>query len=232
MGKTMKLITEYKDFGQDITYLTEDVPGVGKKYFISGIFLQANVKNRNNRIYPEEIMEREVNRYTNNYILKRRAFGELGHPEGPLINLDRVSHLIEHLTRDGSNWIGKAKILDTPNGKIVKAMIDDGAQLGVSSRGVGSLTNKNGVNIVGDDFMLSTAADIVADPSAPAAFVNGIMEGKEWVWNNGILKEEKIAEIAKTIKKRPLKKGIKKHVIDEESAIKAFSHFLSEISKY
>lgn len=232
MSKNMKLITEYKDFGQDITYITEDVPGFGKKYYISGIFLQANVKNRNNRIYPEDIMEREVNRYSNNYILKRRAFGELGHPEGPSINLDRVSHLIEHLTREGSNWVGKAKILDTPNGKIVKAMIDDGAQLGVSSRGVGSLTNRNGVNYVGDDFMLSTAADIVADPSAPAAFVNGIMEGKEWVWDNGVLKEERINEIAQEIKKKTFKKGIKNRVINEESAIRAFSQFLSEISKF
>lgn len=227
----MKLITEYKDFGQDIQYITEDVPGRGKKYFISGIFLQANVRNKNNRIYPNEIMEREVIRYTNEYILKRRAFGELGHPEGPSINLDRVSHLIESLTRDGSNWIGKAKILDTPNGKIVKAMIEDGAQLGVSSRGVGSLTNKNGVNHVGDDFMLSTAADIVADPSAPAAFVNGVMEGKEWVWNNGVLKEEKISKIKNKIQEKTFKKGIKNRVISEDEAINAFSDFLSEISK-
>ena len=227
----MKLITEYKEFGQEIKYLTEEVSG-NRKYFIEGIFLQAEVPNRNRRRYPLPIMEREVKRYSDNYVLRKRAFGELGHPDGPSINLDRVSHLIESLRQDGPNFYGKAKILDTPNGKIVQAMISDGAQLGVSSRGVGSLkAGGNGVDVVQDDFMLATAADIVADPSAPQAFVNGIMEGKEWVWNNGVLQESVVARIQEKIKPKKHIKGIGKRVISESEAISAFSEFLSEISK-
>jgi hypothetical protein len=227
---TMKLITEYRDFGQDVECLSEDVSG-NRKFYIQGIFLQAEVRNRNGRKYPLDIMEREVQRYTNNYIIKKRAFGELGHPDGPSINLDRVSHLIESLIKDGSNFIGKAKILDTPNGKIVQAMLADGAQLGVSSRGVGSLRSSNGVDVVQDDFMLATAADIVADPSAPAAFVNGIMEGKEWVWNNGLLKESVVTQIQEKMKPRKHIEGIGNRVISEDSAIEAFSDFLYKISK-
>jgi hypothetical protein len=227
----MKLITEYKEFGQDINYITEEVAG-NRKFYIEGIFLQADIPNRNNRKYPLPIMEREVKRYSDNYVLRKRAFGELGHPDGPSINLDRVSHLIESLRQEGSNFYGKAKILDTPNGKIVQAMISDGAQLGVSSRGVGSLkSGGNGIDVVQDDFMLATAADIVADPSAPQAFVNGIMEGKEWVWNNGVLQESAIAQIRKKIKPRKHIKGIGKRVISESEAIEAFSDFLNQISK-
>lgn len=167
----VKLIVEAKDNGK------------AKDYYIEGVYLQSNLKNRNGRMYPKEIMEKEVDRYTKEYINKNRAYGELGHPDSPTINLDRVSHMIKSLKREGNNWVGKAKILDTPYGKIVKALIDEGAQLGVSSRGLGSLVQKNGVNLVQDDFMLATAADIVADPSAPDAFVEGVMEGAEWVYN-------------------------------------------------
>jgi len=229
----MKLITEYREFGQDdVQCLSESASdGTGKKFYIEGVFLQAEVKNRNGRIYPLAIMEREVKRYTDVYVTRKRAFGELGHPDGPSINLDRVCHLIEKLYQDGSNFMGKAKILDTPNGKIVQAMLSDGAQLGVSSRGVGSLKASQGTDLVQDDFMLATAADIVADPSAPAAFVKGIMEGKEWVWNNGILKESTVAQIQNVMKPRKHIKGIGNRVISEDAAIEAFSVFLQKISK-
>lgn len=169
--EAVKLIVEAKDGGK------------GKEYFIEGVFLQSNLKNRNGRMYPRDVMQKEVDRYSKEYIAKNRAFGELGHPDSPTINLDRVSHMIKSLKLDGDNYIGRAKIMDTPYGKIVKNLIDEGAQLGVSSRGLGSLVQKNGVQLVQDDFMLATAADIVADPSAPDAFVEGIMEGKEWVYN-------------------------------------------------
>lgn len=177
----MKLIKEHTE---EVKLIVEaNKSGTGKEYFIEGVFLQSNLKNRNGRVYPREIMEKEVKRYNDEYITKNRAFGELGHPDSPSINLDRVSHMIKSLKMDGDNWIGRAKIMDTPYGKIVKSLIDEGAQLGVSSRGLGSLVQKNGVNLVQDDFMLATAADIVADPSAPDAFVEGIMEGAEWVYN-------------------------------------------------
>ena len=177
----MKLITETTE---DIQYIKEDKDGK-TNLFIEGVFLQSDLKNRNGRVYPREIMQREVNRYVKESINKKRAMGELGHPDGPTINLDRVSHMITSLREDGSNYIGKAKILDTPMGNIVKNLIDEGASLGVSSRGLGTLKEKNGINEVQDDFVLSTAADIVADPSAPDAFVRGIMEHKEWVMVEG-----------------------------------------------
>ena len=187
----MKLISEHIE---EIEYVTEAKEGGGKNYKIRGTFLQADVKNRNGRIYPMDILEKEVGRYNKNFIQKKRAFGELGHPDGPTVNLERVSHMITDLHPDGTNFVGEAKIMDTPYGKIVKNLIDEGAQLGVSSRGMGSLEPKQGAQVVRKDFYLATAADIVADPSAPNAFVEGIMEGKEWVWDNGLVKEVDIAE--------------------------------------
>ncbi len=186
----MKLITEQAVQSE---FLIEEIDGK-KNYKIKGIFLQADIKNRNGRVYPKEILEKEVSRYNREFINKRRAFGELGHPDGPVVNLERVSHMITDLHPDGQNFIGEAKIMDTPYGKIVKNLINEGAQLGVSSRGMGSLVRRSGVNEVGRDFYLATAADIVADPSAPDAFVEGIMEGKDWVWDNGIIKEKDIEE--------------------------------------
>ena len=186
----MKLITEMYD---DFQILTEGKNGKDMK--IQGVFMQAETKNRNGRIYPFGVLEKEVKRYNKELVEKKRAFGELGHPEGPTVNLDRVSHLIEELVPDGKNIVGKAKILDTPNGKIVKELLNAGAKLGVSSRGMGTLEKKGNTNYVKDDFYLATAGDIVADPSAPEAFVEGIMEGKEWIWDNGVLKESEVARI-------------------------------------
>ena len=187
----MKLITEEIS---NAKYIVEEKNGK-KSYSIKGIFMQSDVKNRNGRIYPKEILQKEVVRYNREFIEKNRAFGELGHPDGPTVNLERVSHMIKALTPEGANFIGEARVLDTPYGKIVKSLIDEGAKLGVSSRGMGTLANVGGANIVKDDFYLATAADIVADPSAPEAYVEGIMEGKEWVWNNGILKEQEVEEL-------------------------------------
>ncbi len=184
----MKLIREEIN---DATYLVEENEGK-KNYTIKGVFLQSDIKNRNCRIYPSDVLLKEVKRYNQEFINKNRAFGELGHPEGPTVNLERVSHMIKKLYPEGKNYIGEAKIMDTPYGKIVKSLIDEGAKLGVSSRGMGSLVQKNGQNYVGNDFYLATAADIVADPSAPDAFVEGIMENKEWVWNNGVLVEQDV----------------------------------------
>jgi hypothetical protein len=186
----MRLIREEIN---DAQYIIEEVDGGKKNYSIKGIFLQSEIKNRNGRVYPADVLQKEVTRYNKEFINKNRAFGELGHPEGPVVNLERVSHMIKKLYPDGKNYIGEAKIMDTPYGKIVKNLIDEGARLGVSSRGMGSLVQRNGHNYVGNDFFLATAADIVADPSAPDAFVEGIMEGKEWVWNNGILVEQDVA---------------------------------------
>ena len=186
----MKLITEMYD---DFQILTEGKNG--KDMIIQGVFMQAETKNRNGRVYPFGVLEKEVNRYNKELVEKKRAFGELGHPDGPPVNLDRVSHLIEELVPEGKNIIGKAKILDTPNGKIVKELLNAGAKLGVSSRGMGTLEKKGNTNYVKDDFYLATAGDIVADPSAPEAFVEGIMEGKEWIWDNGILRESEVARI-------------------------------------
>ena len=188
----MKLITEEI---QNAEYIVEESKDGKKNYAIKGIFMQADVKNRNGRVYPQEVLQREVVRYNREFINKNRAFGELGHPEGPTVNLERVSHMIKSLYPDGKNFMGEAKVLDTPYGKIVKNLIDEGAKLGVSSRGMGTLYQKNGANYVKDDFYLATAADIVADPSAPDAFVEGSMEGKEWVWDNGRLKEQAISEL-------------------------------------
>jgi hypothetical protein len=184
----MKLITETIE---DIKVITEEKGGK-RNLYIEGVFLQAELKNRNGRMYPMETLEREVGSYNENYVAKGRALGELGHPDSPTINLDRVSHKIVSLRSEGTNFIGKAQILETPMGKIAKSLLESGVTLGVSSRGIGSIEERNGINVVKDDFMLSTAADIVADPSAPDAFVQGIMEGKEWIWNNGMLEEKVI----------------------------------------
>tara|TARA_B100001250_G_scaffold283001_1_gene245187 strand:+ start:1064 stop:1708 length:645 start_codon:yes stop_codon:yes gene_type:complete len=193
-----------------------------KNYFIEGVFLQAELKNKNGRVYPFKTLQREVAKYDENFITKGRALGELGHPEGPSINLDRVSHKIESLKEDGNNFVGRAKILDTPNGKIAKSLLDEGVSLGVSSRGMGSLRKEDGANIVEDDFMLATAADIVADPSAPDAYVDGIMEGKEWVWNNGILKESVVAQQKQEIDQATL-------INLQERKISAFNKFLRSL---
>jgi len=187
----MKLIREEIE---SIQVITEESNGK-KSFYITGPFLQGDIKNRNGRIYESRILAKEVQRYNENYINKGRAMGELGHPDGPTVNLDRVSHKITSLMQEGSNFIGKAKILSTPMGRIAEALLNDGVTLGVSSRGMGSLQNRNGVNYVGEDFHLATAADIVADPSAPDAFVQGIMEGKEWIWDNGLLKEREVAAV-------------------------------------
>jgi len=193
----MKLI---KEVIEKVDYLIEESDGK-KSLFISGPFLVSETKNKNNRMYKHDTMRKEVDRYTEEYIKKNRAFGELGHPETPTINLDRVSHMIVGLKENGKHWIGKAKILDTPMGNIARSLIEGGAQLGVSSRGMGSLKNVNGVNIVQDDFHLATAADIVADPSAPGAFVQGIMEGKEWMLVNGVWTEQDHSEAVREIRK-------------------------------
>ena len=195
---TMKLISEQI---QDVEYICEEKEDGGKNYKIKGIFMQADIKNRNGRVYPQQILQKEVERYNQKYIKEKRAFGELGHPEGPTVNLERASHMITSLTPDGKNFIGEAKILETPMGKIVKSLMDEGAKLGVSSRGMGSLEQKNGANYVRDDFYLATAADIVADPSAPNAFVQGIMEGKEWVWNHGSIIEAELTLMKERINK-------------------------------
>ena len=193
----MKLIVEHIE---DIELLTEEKDG--KEYtYIQGVFLQGDIKNRNGRVYPMPVLQREVTNYNENFVQKSRALGELGHPDGPTINLDRVSHKIVELYQDGSNYVGKAKLLETPMGSIAKNLLREGVQLGVSSRGVGSLESKGGSNYVRDDFMLTTAADIVADPSAPDAFVNGIMEGKEWVWNNGTFKEAELQHVKEQLDK-------------------------------
>ena len=193
---TVKLISEAIE---DVEYITEEKENGGKNYKIRGIFMQADVKNRNGRVYPMEVLVKEVNRYNKKFINEDRAFGELGHPDGPTVNLERVSHMVTELYPDGKNFVGEAKILKTPMGEIVKNLMDEGAKLGVSSRGMGSLDQRNGANYVRNDFYLATAADIVADPSAPNAFVEGIMEGKEWVWNHGSLIESELVEMKKRL---------------------------------
>ena len=185
----MKLICELTE---TVEYELVEEDGKPKKYFIEGIFMQSEKKNKNGRIYPLDVLEKEVGRYVKEYVEPKRAFGELGHPDGPTVNLDRASHMITSLTKEGKNFVGRAKILDTTNGKIVKSLIDEGARLGVSSRGMGTLKPDKKAQIVQNDFYLATAADIVADPSAPNAFVEGIMEGREWIWDNGLLKEHDI----------------------------------------
>lgn len=195
----MKLISEFNDYEVAPVIVEANEKGE-KEYFIEGIFMQSEIKNRNGRVYPKEVMQKEVNRYRKEFVEKKRAFGELGHPEGPTINLDKVSHLITTLEEDGNNYIGRAKILSTPNGQIVRNLIDDGAKLGVSSRGLGSLEEKGGAQYVKGDFQLATAGDIVADPSAPEAFVEGIMEGVEWVMENGILKAVQVEQMQKELR--------------------------------
>lgn len=187
----MKLISEFVDYAIEPVIVEENEKGE-KEYFIEGVFMQADIKNRNGRVYPKEVMKKEVDRYCKEFVDKGRAFGELGHPDGPTINLDKVSHMITKLEEDGSNFMGRAKILSTPNGQIVRNLINDGAKLGVSSRGLGSLEQRGGAQYVKGDFQLATAADIVADPSAPEAFVEGIMEGVEWVYESGVLKAQDI----------------------------------------
>jgi len=219
---SLKLICEVNE---DINYITEAKDDSGKKsYFIEGVFMQGDIKNRNGRVYPAETLAKEVARYNKEYVEKKRAYGELGHPQGPTINLERVSHMITELKQDGSNFMGKAKIMtETPYGAIVKSLMDEGAQLGVSSRGMGSLkAGKSGAQEVQKDFYLATAADIVADPSAPDAFVNGIMESKEWVWDNGVIREATIADYETEIKKASKS--------DLESVkLKVFEDFLSRL---
>ena len=215
----MKLITEMTE---DVTYLIEEDKNTGQKnHFIQGVFMQAEQKNRNGRIYPLGIMTNEVTRYNKDLVGRNRALGELNHPQGPTVNLDRVSHMVKDLHLEGNDVVGKAKLLDTPMGNIAKNLVKEGAQLGVSSRGMGSLEERNGSNYVKDDFMLS-AIDIVADPSAPGAFVNGIMEGKEWIWDNGMIVEKQINDYKVIIEKTSAKEL-------EEQAIFAFKDFLSKL---
>lgn len=216
----MKLITE---INEDVQYVTEAKDDGSKDYMIRGVFMQGNVKNRNGRVYPVEVLAKEVDRYNKEYVSKNRAYGELGHPQGPTINLDRVSHMIKELKQDGSNFIGTAKILETPMGNIVKNFINEGATLGVSSRGMGTLKNgKGGASEVQNDFFLATAADIVADPSAPDAFVEGIMEGKEFVWQNGLIKEVEVAELHHEIKEATSRDL-------EEVKLRIFSKFMEKL---
>ena len=216
----MKLIREEIE---SVEFLVENKNGK-KSMYIEGVFLQADMKNRNGRVYPMETLRREVGRYSENHITSGRALGELGHPDGPTVNLDRVSHKIVSLKESGSNFIGKAKILGTPMGKIASSLIEEGVKLGVSSRGVGSLQQtKEGYSVVGEDFMLATAADIVADPSAPDAFVSGIMEGKEWVWDGGILREKYATKTYKTINTLVDQKKL------DEQKLNLFNDFLSNL---
>ena len=214
----MKLITETIE---DIQVITQE-KGTGKDYKIRGIFLQGDIKNRNGRIYPVDVLSKEVGRYNKEFVEKKRAFGELGHPDGPTVNLERVSHMITSLKPEGRNFIGEAKVMDTPYGKIVKNLIDEGAQLGVSSRGMGSMKQVNGKNVINSDFYLATAADIVADPSAPDAFVEGIMEGKEWVWENGKIQSLEIEKYREVIEKA-------KRAELEEAKVAVFQDFMKKL---
>ena len=216
---TVKLFSEAVE---EVEYITEAKEGGGKNYKIKGIFLQADIKNRNGRVYPMEILQKEVARYNKKFINESRAYGELGHPDGPTVNLERVSHMVTELYPDGKNFVGEAKIMETPMGKIVKNIMNEGGKLGVSSRGMGSLNQKNGANYVRDDFYLATAADIVADPSAPNAFVEGIMEGKEWVWNNGALIESELVELKR-------KFDVKKRKRDAKVEALEFAKFLKKL---
>jgi len=216
----MKLISEE---AIEVNFVTEEDDNKKKNYFIEGIFMQSETKNRNGRVYPKVILQKEVKRYTEKFINTKRAFGELGHPDGPTVNLERVSHMITELVEDGDNFLGRAKIMDTPYGKIVKNLIDEGAKLGVSSRGMGSLKPvQDGLQEVQSDFYLATAADIVADPSAPDAFVSGIMEGKEWVWDNGLLKEKEIVEYQKQIERAT-------EISRNKVRIEAFENFITKL---
>ena len=212
----MKLITETIE---NVEVITEG-KGADKKLYIEGVFLQSEIKNRNGRMYPFSVLEKEVNRYNEEYVKTSRALGELGHPDGPTVNLDRVSHRITSLSAEGTNFIGRAQIMNTPMGNIARSLLEDGVKLGVSSRGMGSIDKREDCGVVMDDFMLATAADIVADPSAPDAFVNGIMEGKEWAWDNGILKETKVAKY-----QRYLDNATRQNL--EERTLRVFNDFLT-----
>ena len=216
----MKLISEH--FSDDVEYITEEKEDGKKNYKLKGVFLQSEIKNRNGRVYPFEVLDKEVQRYNKEFIEKNRAYGELGHPEGPTVNLDKVSHMVTSLETDGKNFIGEAKVMSTPMGNIVKNIMDDGGKLAVSSRGMGSLTKKGGANYVNNDFYLATAADIVADPSAPNAFVQGIMEGKEWIWNNGLLQEQEVAEI-----KNEMERNVRSRQANYQAL--AFAKFLKKL---
>ena len=215
----MKLISESLE---NVKFLKEEDDNGKKNYKIKGVFMQGGIKNRNGRVYPVEVLQKEIKRYNEKFVDENRAYGELGHPEGPTVNLDRVSHVVTSLKQDGKDFIGEAKIMDTPMGKIVKNIMDEGGKLGVSSRGMGSLEQKNGANYVKPDFMLAAAADIVADPSAPNAFVQGIMEGKEWIWDNGLLKEVELQEIVNDIET-----GVRKKIPGIQSL--AFAKFLKKL---
>ena len=216
----MKLICEVNE--QDVQYITEANEHGQKDYKIKGVFMQGEIKNRTGRVYPMQVLDEQVKKYNENYVKQNRAYGELGHPSGPTINLERVSHMITDLNKEGNNYIGEAKIMDTPYGKIVKNLMDEGAKLGVSSRGMGSLKQNGNSQVVQKDYHLATAADIVADPSAPDAFVEGIMEGKEWVWDNGVLREAQVNEYREEIKKTSK--------ADLEGAkLKIFTDFLSKL---
>ena len=216
----MKLICEVNE--QDVQYITEANENGQKDYKIKGVFMQGEIKNRNGRVYPMQVLDEQVKKYNENYVKQNRAYGELGHPSGPTINLERVSHMITDLNKEGNNYIGEAKIMDTPYGKIVKNLMDEGAKLGVSSRGMGSLKQNGNSQVVQKDYHLATAADIVADPSAPDAFVEGIMEGKEWIWDNGVLREAQVNEYREEIKKTSK--------ADLEGAkLKIFTDFLSKL---
>ena len=215
----MKLISESLE---NVKFLKEEDDNGKKNYKIKGVFMQGGIKNRNGRVYPVEVLQKEIQRYNEKFVDENRAYGELGHPEGPTVNLDRVSHMVTSLKQDGKDFIGEAKIMDTPMGKIVKNIMDEGGKLGVSSRGMGSLEQKNGANYVKPDFMLAAAADIVADPSAPNAFVQGIMEGKEWIWDTGLLKEVELQEIVNDIET-----GVRKKIPGIQSL--AFVKFLKKL---
>ena len=222
----MKLITEVNERINCYEEVLDEATGK-KSLFIEGVFMQSNIKNRNGRVYPTEVLDKEVSRYNEEYVQKKRAFGELGHPQGPTINLERVSHLITSMKKEGDNYVGKAKIMDSPYGNIVKNLIGEGAQLGVSSRGMGSLKQNNeGINEVQDDFYLATAGDIVADPSAPDAFVNGIMEGVEWIWDNGVLRAAEVEQI-----KEDIEQSIRSRSDRQQAFASAFDSFLSKISR-
>ena len=217
----MKLISEH--FSDDVEYIKEEDEKTGKNnYKLKGIFLQSEIKNRNGRVYPFEVLDKEVKRYNKEFIKENRAYGELGHPEGPTVNLDKVSHMVTSLKPDGKNFIGEAKVMGTPMGTIVKNIMDDGGKLAVSSRGMGSLEKRGDANYVKNDFYLATAADIVADPSAPNAFVDGIMEGKEWIWNNGLLREHEVAEI-----KNEMERNIRSRKANYQAL--AFAKFLKKL---
>ncbi len=215
----MKLICELQE---SVEYELIEEGDKPKQYFIEGIFMQSEKKNKNGRVYPLPVLEKEVNRYVKEYVEPKRAFGELGHPDGPTVNLDRASHMITDLRKEGKNFVGRAKVLDTPNGKIVKCLIDEGARLGVSSRGMGTLKPDKKAQVVQNDFYLATAADIVADPSAPNAFVEGIMEGVEWIWDNGLLKAQDVERARDNIRKTS-SKGL------EEVKLSEFKNLLSKL---